>query len=52
MTYQPRGIGDQAIQGPASYASEITAAKALLETKPTWNGVSAEAERHAAKANG
>jgi isocitrate lyase len=43
MTYQPRGIGDQAIQGPASYASEITAAKALLETKPTWNGVSAEA---------
>jgi isocitrate lyase len=43
MNYQPRGISDQAIQGPASYASELTAAKALLDTQPTWNGVSAEA---------
>ena len=32
-----------AIQGPASYPSEIGAAKALLETQPTWNGVTAEA---------
>src|SRR5215217_6588637 len=43
MNYQPRGISDQAIGGPASYLSEVAAAKALLETKPTWNGVSAEA---------
>src|SRR6187402_2454412 len=43
MNYQPRGISDQAIQGPASYASELSAAKALLETQPTWNGVTAEA---------
>lgn len=43
MNYQPRGISDKAIQGPASYASEIGAAKALLETQPTWNGVTAEA---------
>src|SRR6202000_67327 len=28
---------------PASYLSEVAAAKALLETKPTWNGVTAEA---------
>src|ERR1700749_2851746 len=42
MNYQPRGI-DQATQGPASYQDEIKAAQALLETKPTWNGVSAEA---------
>src|SRR3954449_829698 len=42
MNYQPRGI-DQGIKGPASYASEIGAAKALLETQPTWNGVTAEA---------
>ena len=42
MNYQPRGI-DQAIKGPASYASELGAAKALLETQPTWNGVTAEA---------
>ena len=40
MNYQPRGI---TIQGPASYASELSAAKALLETQPTWNGVTAEA---------
>src|SRR6186997_782080 len=32
-----------AIQGPASYASEVEAAQALLKTQPTWNGVSAEA---------
>src|SRR6202008_1597066 len=43
MNYQPRGIGDQALQGPASYRSEIEAAQALLDTKPTWNGVTAEA---------
>src|SRR6187399_1337294 len=43
MNFQPRGISDQAIQGPASYASELGAAKALLETQPTWNGVTAEA---------
>jgi len=43
MNYQPRGIGDQAIQGPASYLSEIGTAEALLKTKPTWNGVTAEA---------
>ena len=42
MNYQPRGISDQAIQGPASYASELSAAKALLETQQTWNGISAE----------
>ena len=43
MNYQPRGIGDQALQGPASYQSEIEAAHTLLDTKPTWNGVTAEA---------
>src|SRR3978361_2500998 len=43
MTYQPRGISDQAIQGPASYLSELGAAEALLKTQPTWNGVTAEA---------
>src|ERR1700755_1660417 len=43
MNYQPRGIGDQALQGPASYQSTIEAAQALLDTKPTWNGVTAEA---------
>src|SRR4051795_10266601 len=43
MNYQPRGIGDQASQGPASYLSEIEAAEALLKDKPTWNGVTAEA---------
>ena len=32
MNYQPRGISDQALKGPASYASELGAAKALLET--------------------
>ena len=43
MNYQPRGIGDQALQGPASYLSEIGAAEALLKAQPTWNGVTAEA---------
>ena len=43
MNYQPRGISDQAIQGPASYRARSSAAKALLKTKPTWNGVTAEA---------
>ena len=43
MNYQPRGISDQAIQGPASYQSAIDAAKALLKDKDTWNGVNAEA---------
>ena len=39
MNYQPRGI----TQGPASYQAEVAAAEALLKTKPTWNGVGAEA---------
>src|SRR5690348_5409889 len=43
MNYQPRGISDQALKGPASYKSEIEAAEALLKTQPTWNGVTAEA---------
>ena len=44
MNYQPRSMGDQAIQGPASsYLDEVGAAQALLETKPTWTGVTAEA---------
>src|ERR1700704_3365306 len=43
MNFQPRGINDRAIQAPASYASEGGAAEALLQTQPTWNGVTAEA---------
>src|SRR5450756_947279 len=43
MNFQPRGISDRTIQGPASYLSELGAAEALLKTQPTWNGVSAEA---------
>jgi isocitrate lyase len=43
MNYQPRGISDQAIMTPASYKSALEAAEALLETNPTWNGVTAEA---------
>ncbi|MGE5158782.1 MAG: isocitrate lyase, partial [Gemmatimonas sp.] len=43
MNYQPRDISDRAIQGPASYLSEVKAAEALLKTQPTWNGVTAEA---------
>src|SRR3954464_2519447 len=41
MNYQPRGIST--LQAPASYQSEVEAARSLLETQPTWNGVSAEA---------
>ena len=43
MNFQPRGISDQGIQGPASYQNEVAAAEALLKTQPTWNGVKAEA---------
>src|SRR4029077_10951372 len=43
MNYQALGISDRAIQGPASYLSEIGVAEALLKTKPTWDGVTAEA---------
>ncbi|WP_316159819.1 isocitrate lyase [Bradyrhizobium sp. SZCCHNRI20481] len=43
MNFQPRGLHDQALQGPASYQAEVEAARALLETQPTWNGVTAEA---------
>src|ERR1700760_3348109 len=43
MNYQPRGISDQALQGPASYQDEVEAARALLDTQPTWNGGTAEA---------
>lgn len=41
MNYQPRGISS--LQGPSSYQDEVKAAQALLETQPTWNGVTAEA---------
>ncbi len=43
MNFQPRGISDQSILGPGSYRSEVEAAAAFLKTKPTWNGVGAEA---------
>src|SRR5689334_4530002 len=43
MNFQPRGISDRTLQGPASYQNEIEAAQALLDTQPTWNGVTAEA---------
>src|SRR5258707_1727052 len=43
MNFQPRGMRDLAIQGPATYQSEIDAAEALLKGKDTWNGVNAEA---------
>jgi len=43
MNFQPRGISDLAIQGPATYQSQIEAAEALLKDKGTWNGVKAEA---------
>src|SRR5258708_285096 len=43
MNFQPRGISDLAIQGPATYQTEIEAAEALLKDKDTWNGVNAEA---------
>src|SRR6195952_2001652 len=43
MNFQPRGISDLAIQGPATYQTEIAAAEALLKDKETWTGVKAEA---------
>ena len=43
MNFQPRGVSDPAIQGPASYQSEIAAAEALIKGKATWDGISAEA---------
>ena len=43
MNFQPRGISEQGLQGPGSYQSEIEQAQALLKTKETWNGISAEA---------
>ena len=43
MNYQPRGISDYAIQGPASYLTEVEAAEALLKNQQTWNGITAEA---------
>src|ERR1700710_1257277 len=42
MNYQTR-IADYAVQGPASYQTEIEAAQTLLKGKDTWNGVNAEA---------
>src|SRR5262245_39373723 len=43
MNFQPREISGQGLQRPASYQSEIEAAEALLRTKETWNGITAEA---------
>ena len=43
MNFQPREISEQGLQRPASYQSEIEAAEALLRTKETWSGVTAEA---------
>jgi isocitrate lyase len=43
MNFQPRGISEQGLQGPGSYQSEIEQAEALLKTKETWNGITAEA---------
>jgi isocitrate lyase len=42
MNYQTR-ITDYAVQGPASYQTEIEAAQTLLKGKDTWTGVTAEA---------
>src|SRR5215831_995795 len=42
MNFQPREISEQGLQRPASYQSEIEAAEALLRTKETWNGITAE----------
>jgi isocitrate lyase len=42
MNYQTR-ITDYAIQGPASYQTEVEAAQTLLKGKDTWTGVTAEA---------
>ena len=43
MNFQPRGISEQGLQGPSSYQNEIEQAQALLKTKDTWNGITAEA---------
>jgi isocitrate lyase len=43
MNFQPREISEQGLQRPASYQSELDAAEALLRTKETWNGITAEA---------
>ncbi len=42
MNFQTR-ITDYAIQGPASYQTEIEAAETLLKGKDTWTGITAEA---------
>jgi isocitrate lyase len=42
MNFQNR-ITDYAIQGPASYATEVEAAQTLLKGKDTWTGITAEA---------
>ena len=42
MNYQTR-ITDYAIQGPASYQTEVEAAQTLLKGKDTWTGITAEA---------
>ena len=41
MNYQPRGIGDQAIQGPAPYLSELGTAEALLNDDHRFRDVEA-----------
>src|SRR5438445_1536161 len=43
MNYQPRGLSDPSIQGPASYLRQGGATEGLLKTKDTCNGVNAEA---------
>ena len=43
MNFQPRGISEQGLQGPGSYQNEIESAQALLKTRETWKGVTAEA---------
>src|SRR6516164_739404 len=43
MNYQPRDVSDRALKRPASYQDQIEAAQVLLDSKPTWNGVTAEA---------
>ncbi len=42
MNYQTR-MTDYAIQGPASYQTEVEAAQTLLKGKDTWTGITAEA---------
>jgi isocitrate lyase len=41
MNYQHREIA--AIEGSASYQSELQTAEALVKSQPTWNGITAEA---------